>query len=230
MNNAPAPLDTAGGMTGKGLRWTARASEERGARGGRPATGSIVWADPETKTKPIGVRVTKANGKRRSSASTRARRPTTRDALAPILAERARFAVGERERRDGRGVREAVVRVARGRGARMRRRGSRAPARHVAPDHRARCEIADVTRDDLKRLVDALDVKAAPGFTRTPTAGASPSDGRRAVNVVGHVVRALFRDASGAKRVDLCVRDDNPAAGVAGPDTGQEGEDVPLAE
>jgi len=29
--------------------------------GGRPATGSIVWADPETKTKPIGVRVTKAN-------------------------------------------------------------------------------------------------------------------------------------------------------------------------
>ena len=29
--------------------------------GGRPATGSVVWEDPETKTKPIGVRVTKAN-------------------------------------------------------------------------------------------------------------------------------------------------------------------------
>src|SRR5580692_953779 len=33
--------------------------------GGRPATGSIVWADPKTKTQPIGVRVTKANGGRK---------------------------------------------------------------------------------------------------------------------------------------------------------------------
>ena len=32
--------------------------------GGRPATGSIVWEDPETKTIPRGVRVTRANGRR----------------------------------------------------------------------------------------------------------------------------------------------------------------------
>lgn len=35
----------------------------RGVGGGRPATGSIVWAD-EAKTIPFGVRVTKSNGKR----------------------------------------------------------------------------------------------------------------------------------------------------------------------
>ena len=40
-----------------------------------------------------------------------------------------------------------------------------------------------------------------------------------AVNVWSNV-RALFRDACSAKRVDLCVRDDKPANGVAGPDTG----------
>jgi len=34
------------------------------------------------------------------------------------------------------------------------------------------------------------------------------------------VVRAIFRDARGAKDVALCVRDDNPADGVAGPDQG----------
>ena len=33
--------------------------------GGPPPTGSIVWADLETKTKPIGVRVTEANGRRK---------------------------------------------------------------------------------------------------------------------------------------------------------------------
>jgi len=34
------------------------------------------------------------------------------------------------------------------------------------------------------------------------------------------VTRALFRDAQRAKEVELCVRDDNPADGVAAPDTG----------
>ena len=34
-------------------------------KGGRPQRGSIVWAALETKTKPIGVRVTKTNGKRK---------------------------------------------------------------------------------------------------------------------------------------------------------------------
>jgi integrase len=34
------------------------------------------------------------------------------------------------------------------------------------------------------------------------------------------VARALFRDARRAKEVSLCVRPDNPAEGVAGPDVG----------
>ena len=47
-------------------------------RAGRPPTGSIVWADPETKTKPIGVRVTKANGARKVVRfDPKARPPTT---------------------------------------------------------------------------------------------------------------------------------------------------------
>src|SRR6185369_17068522 len=67
--------------------------EEVTRKGGRPATGSIVWADPETKTKPIGVRVTRANGRRKL---VRFEPGTTADdaiALAPVLAERARLAV-----------------------------------------------------------------------------------------------------------------------------------------
>src|SRR5258706_14011876 len=66
------------------------------ASGGRPATGSVVWADPETKTEPIGVRVTKANGKR---TLVRFDPGTTREdafALAPLLAERGRHAVDDR--------------------------------------------------------------------------------------------------------------------------------------
>src|SRR5580658_795077 len=66
-------------------------------KGGRPPTGSIVWADPEAKTKPIGVRVTKASGKREI---VRFDPGTTADdarSLAPAIAERARLAVGANE-------------------------------------------------------------------------------------------------------------------------------------
>ncbi len=65
--------------------------------GGRPATGSIVWADPDTKTKPIGVRVTKANGKRKLVPFEPGTTAEDAIALAPVLAERSRFAVGEHE-------------------------------------------------------------------------------------------------------------------------------------
>ena len=61
--------------------------------GGRPSTGSIVWADPTTKTTPIGVRVTKANGTRTIVRFDLGTTPDDARALAPILAERARFAV-----------------------------------------------------------------------------------------------------------------------------------------
>jgi hypothetical protein len=71
--------------------------EDKRGKGGRPATGSIVWADPETKTQPIGVRVTKANGKRALVRFDPGTTPDDARALAPILADRARFAVGEHE-------------------------------------------------------------------------------------------------------------------------------------
>src|ERR1700733_4598273 len=67
--------------------------EKIATAGGRPPTRSIVWADPETKTTPVGVRVTKANGKRKL---VRFDPGTTCDdavALAPVIAERARLAV-----------------------------------------------------------------------------------------------------------------------------------------
>jgi integrase len=189
-----------------------------GGAGGRPATGSIVWADPDTKTQPIGVRVTKANGKRNL---VRFDPGTTADdaiALAPILAERARFALGEHagetvteyahrwcEWRETRGL-ECVA------GDRTRL------ARHVLP--LLGCfELARVTRDDLKRLVELLDEKVKRGFTVDGNGTRKPFGWKSASNVWS-TVRALFRDAQRAKRIDLCVRDDNPAAGLAGPDTG----------
>ena len=65
--------------------------------GGRPATGSIVWAEPETKTKPVGVRVTLAGGRRRLVRFDEGTTPEDAIALAPVLAERARFAVDENQ-------------------------------------------------------------------------------------------------------------------------------------
>jgi len=65
------------------------------ASGGRPAIGSILWSDPETKRQPIGVRITKADGKRKI---VRFDHGTTREEaieLAPVLADRARLAVDE---------------------------------------------------------------------------------------------------------------------------------------
>jgi hypothetical protein len=65
--------------------------------GGRPATGSIVWEDPETKTRPIGVRVTTANGKRKLVLFEPRTTADDARALAPIMAERGRSSMGEHE-------------------------------------------------------------------------------------------------------------------------------------
>jgi integrase len=191
---------------------------EGGPRGGRPATGSIVWEDPETKTKPIGVRVTKANGKR---ALVRFDPGTTAEdaiALAPVVADGARFAVGEHE---GETVSQYAGRWCKwreGRGLQCAEADRVRLACHVLPIIGAH-GIVDVTRDDLKRVVAALDAKARAGFHRTAEKRRRPFAWKSAVNVWSNV-RALFRDACSAKRVDLCVRHDNPATGVAGPDTG----------
>jgi integrase len=87
-------------------------------------------------------------------------------------------------------------------------------ARHILPALE-RLDVREVTRDDLKRLVTTLDRKASTG----KSADGKPFAWKTAVNAWG-VARSLFRDAQRAKDVSLCVREDNPAEGVAGPDVG----------
>jgi integrase len=186
--------------------------------GGRPATGSIVWADPETKTQPVGVRVTRANGRRKV---VRFDPGTTRDdafALAPVIAERARLAV---DASTGETAAEYAERWCKWRESRGLGcvRGDRARLRCHVFGVLGAIAIADVTRDDLRRLVSALDAKARAGFYRTNHGKRHPFGWRTAVNVWS-IARAMFRDACTAKQVDLRVRDDNPSDGVPGPDLG----------
>jgi len=202
--------------TGTVLPLGAAHAKESG--GGRPATGSIVWADPETKTHPIGVRVTKADGKRKLVRFDAGTTPDDARALAPVLAERARVAVAEHE---GETMTRYAERWCDWRAARGLEcvAGDRTRlARHVLPSLGS-LELARVTRDDLKRLVAVLDEKVKRGFTVDPDGKRKPFGWKSASNVWA-TVRALFRDAQRAKRIDLCVRDDNPAAGLAGPDAG----------
>ncbi len=191
---------------------------QRSTKGGRPATGSIVWADPATKTTPIGVRVTKANGKRTIVRFDPGTTPDDAGALAPILAERARHAVGEHE---GETVAEYAKRWCEwreGRGLGCVSDDRILLDRHVFPTIGG-LVIASVARDDLKRLVAVLDAKARRG-SGLDSDGKPRSFGWKTAINAWSTVRALFRDACGAKQVDLCVRDDNPALGVAGPDSG----------
>jgi integrase len=186
--------------------------------GGRPATGSIVWADPETKTQPIGVRVTKANGRRKL---VRFEPGTTADdalALAPVLAERTRFAIGQHEGETAFEYAERWCQWRQERGLGCAEQDRTRLLCHVLPVIGTR-GIADVTRDDLKRLVSMLDAKAQRGF-REGSGGRRKSFGWKTAVNAWTVARAMFRDACGAKQIDLCVRDDNPATGVTGPDTG----------
>lgn len=196
---------------------SARTATGTGTSGGRPVTGSIEWAD-RAKTIPVGVRVTKANGKRKFI---RFDPGTTRDdaiALAPILAERSRMAVDASTRLTVAeyATRWCSWRQSRGLGCVAADRARL--ALHVLPQI-GHLEIASVSRDDLKRLVSLLDARVLRGFTMDAKGKRRPFGWKTAVHVWS-VTRAMFRDACGAKRVDLCVRDDNPAAGVAGPDTG----------
>ena len=67
--------------------------------------------------------------------------------------------------------------------------------------------IAQVTADDLSRLVLALEVKIRGDEITWKTA-----------NNVWTVVSALFRDAKSSRRAELRVRENNPAAEMLGPD------------
>ncbi len=94
--------------------------------------------------------------------------------------------------------------------------------KHVFPVIGA-LDVRAVSRNDLKRLVADLDAKIARGYSVTVDAQGNEKRRRfgwKTAGNVWNVVRALFRDSSSAKRVELCVRDDNPATDVVGPDTG----------
>ena len=82
-----------------------------------------------------------------------------------------------------------------------------------------RLPITSITRDDLKGLVATLDATVRKGFTINAAGRRRPFSWKTAGLVWG-AVQSLFRDAQKAKRVDLCVRRDNPTDGIEGPDTG----------
>ncbi len=80
-------------------------------------------------------------------------------------------------------------------------------------------DIRTIARNDLKRLVVGLDAKARRGFSVDTDGKRRPFGWKTALNAWS-TLRALFRDARGAKDETLCVRDDNPCDGVVGPDLG----------
>jgi hypothetical protein len=86
--------------------------------------------------------------------------------------------------------------------------------RHILPEI-GTFDVREIARDDLKRLVGKLDAKVKRGQSDD----GKPFSAKTAINTWG-TVRAIFRDAQRAKDVTLCVREDNPAEGVAGPDAG----------
>src|SRR5580658_3380063 len=182
--------------------------------GGRPATGSIVWADDE-KTVPVGVRVSRATGKR---MLVRFDPGTTRDdaiAIAPLLAERGRVAVDE-------GTGETVAeyadrwlaeRVARGiASSRMHDRGRL--RKHAFPIV-GPLEARTFGREDVERFVADLDRKI-----RLDADDDEHLSWKTASNV-WVLVSKMCKDMADAKRRELRVREDNPAARVHPPERGE---------
>jgi integrase len=183
------------------------------AGGGRPATGSIEWADL-AKTIPLGVRVTKPSGKRQF---VRFDPGTTREdalALAPVLAERARQAVEA-------GAGETVSEYSRRWLEERRRRGVNTVGhdkgrlgKHVLPlighlDARA------FGRDDVERVVEDLDRKILLDEDHEEHLG------WKTASNVWVLVSRMCKDMVDAKRRDLRVRDDYPAARVRPPERGE---------
>jgi hypothetical protein len=82
-------------------------------------------------------------------------------------------------------------------------------AKHVTPLLGAK-SIGDVSRDDLRGLVEHLDDTVRAGELHWNTAGK-----------VWGLVTKLFDDACRGKVAALRVRDDNPARDVRGPDEGE---------
>ena len=167
-------------------------------KGGRPATGSIVWADPDTKTQPIGVRVTKADGKRKLIRFEPGTSAVDAILLAPILAERAHNAVDDAsDTVADYAKRWCKWRESRGLGCVAKDRVTL--ARHVLP-HVGHLDARLIARDDVKRLVAALDARVMQGFT-VDAEGVRRRFAWKTAQNAWSVARALFRDMQRAKRV-----------------------------
>src|SRR5262245_2313092 len=136
----------------------------RKPQGGRPATGSIVWADPATKTEPVGVRVTLVSGRRKIVPFDPGTTPEEAIALTPVIATRARLTGDETTRET---VAEYAARWCKwreSRGVASVGEDRARLARHVLP-HIGQLEVVSVGVDELKRLVAVLDANLRRGFT-----------------------------------------------------------------
>jgi integrase len=184
-------------------------------RGGRPATGSIIWEDPETKTKPIGVKVTKANGKRTIVKFDPGTTPEDARLLAPVIADRARHAsplgvetVGEYA------TRWVAERKARGISTWRHDRGRLNG--HVLPLLGA-LDVRTFRREDVERVVEDLDRK----ISLDEEDDEEHLSWKTASNV-WVLLSKMCKEMSNAKRKDLRVREDNPAALVRPPERGEK--------
>ncbi len=193
------------------------------AKGGRPATGSIKWrrnaktgvihwhaqislVDGSRPWKPLDPRILETD---RPGALAFAKR------LSDAMRARGRVADTVKETVEDYAKRWCTWREGRKLGC---VKDDRAILRRHVLDVIGPLDVCAVTRDDLKRLVSALDAKVRRGET-IEDGQRRPFGWKTACNA-WMVVRALFRDARGAKDVSICVREDNPADGVAGPDIG----------
>lgn len=181
--------------------------------GGRPATGSIVWAD-EAKTIPVGVRVSKANGRR---SLVRFDPGTSRDdaiALAPVLAQRGRDAV---EAEAGETVSEYADRWLKervGRGIASSRRHDPWRLRKHAFPILGGPDVRAFGREDVERFVADLDRKI--GLDEDDEDHLS----WKTASNVWVLVSKMCKDMVDAKRRDLRVRENNPAERVHPPERG----------
>ncbi len=186
---------------------------EAGGSGGRPATGSIVWADPTTKVEPVGVRVTKADGRRVVVPFDPGTSSDDARLLAPVVAERARHAVGQGS---GQTVSEYVKlwlvdREARGLSS-VRDDRSRM-THHVLP-LLGHLDAQSFGRTDVERLRDVLDRRIV-----LKEGHAKHLSWRTAANI-WTLVTSMCDDMVSAKHRELRVRDDNPTRDVRPPERG----------
>ncbi len=177
---------------------------------GRPATGSIVWEDTKTKLKPLGVRVTYADGSRDVIDFEPGTTPELAEQLGPIMAAKARNAV-----RAGTG--ETVTEYASRWLAERRTRGlssawsDEGRVRKWVQPALGGLPIAHVGRRDVEAFVERLDRQVREGKLSWKTA----------LNV-WTVVGKMFDDACRSKTLALRIRTDNPSADVRGPDRGSK--------